>query len=194
MAEEFRLGVGGPLHRLERAAHVEDFRVLAVAAIALTWVSLVLLGLGQWLIGHGSEPMLWDISVHARLARRSPRSDRPAMISFPGSQLLRSPTSCVSRCRWRSSSWRNSVWGGRRITESCWGRSRASLPRREHRRRDARGPGAGPVGPCRCTAKASHELVERLFVAMAASSASSATASRGKSSRNRRPPANSCTT
>ena len=67
MAAEFRLGVGGPLHRLERATHLENFRVLAAAAIGLTWAPLILLWLGQWLIGHGSDATLKDISVHTRL-------------------------------------------------------------------------------------------------------------------------------
>ena len=67
MAEEFRLGVGGPLHRVERAAHLDHLRVLVVAAIGLTWIPLLLLSLAQRLIAHRSEPLLEDLSVHVRL-------------------------------------------------------------------------------------------------------------------------------
>ena len=52
MAEEFRLGVGGPLHRVERVAHLDQRRVLVVAAIELTWVPLLLLSLAS-----GSSPI-----------------------------------------------------------------------------------------------------------------------------------------
>jgi len=49
MAEELRLGVGGPLHRLERAAHMEPLRRL----VPLTSAT--------------ADSLIRDLSVHARL-------------------------------------------------------------------------------------------------------------------------------
>jgi hypothetical protein len=67
VVEQFRLGVGGPLYRAEQATHLLRLRALIVAAIALSWVPLMLLALAQRLItGHG-EPLLRDLSVHVRL-------------------------------------------------------------------------------------------------------------------------------
>ena len=43
MAEEFRLGIGGPLHRLERAAHLEPLGRLVPLLVGMTWAPLVVL-------------------------------------------------------------------------------------------------------------------------------------------------------
>jgi hypothetical protein len=67
MAEQFHLGVGGPLHRVENATHLYNFRRIVLAAIALTWVPLLVLSLIQWLVIHRTEPMLRDLSIHVRL-------------------------------------------------------------------------------------------------------------------------------
>jgi hypothetical protein len=67
MAEDFRLGIGGPLHRVERATHLEDLRYQVVAAIGLTWVPMILLALAEWLVRHQTEALLEDLSVHVRL-------------------------------------------------------------------------------------------------------------------------------
>jgi hypothetical protein len=67
MAEEFRIGIGGPLHRVERAAHVESLRRLIPTAIGVTWVPLVALSLAEWLLLHRTDPMLRDLSIHVRL-------------------------------------------------------------------------------------------------------------------------------
>ena len=65
MAEEFHLGIGGPLHRLEHAAHLSLGRLI-FAAIAISWLPLLVLALAQrGLTGRG-EPMLADPSVHLR--------------------------------------------------------------------------------------------------------------------------------
>jgi hypothetical protein len=67
MVEEFRIGIGGPLYHMKRATHVESLRRLIVASICITWVPLLALSLAEWLIGHQSEPMLRDLSIHTRL-------------------------------------------------------------------------------------------------------------------------------
>jgi hypothetical protein len=67
MAEEFRIGTGGPLHRVEQASHLDKLGRLIPASIVITWVSLLGFSLAEWLIAHQSEPMLLDLSVHVRL-------------------------------------------------------------------------------------------------------------------------------
>lgn len=67
MVEQFRLGIGGPLYRVEQATHLVRLWLLIAAAIAISWVPLVLLALGQWLAAGRGEPLLRDLSVHARL-------------------------------------------------------------------------------------------------------------------------------
>jgi hypothetical protein len=67
MAEQFRIAIGGPLHRMERATHLGTLRQLILAALIITWVPLLALSLAEWLISHRVEPMLRDLSVHARL-------------------------------------------------------------------------------------------------------------------------------
>jgi hypothetical protein len=64
---EFRLGIGGPLHRVERATHIDAWRRLVLAAIGITWVPLLVFSLAQWVINHRGEPMLRDLSIHVRL-------------------------------------------------------------------------------------------------------------------------------
>jgi hypothetical protein len=91
MAEEFLLGVGGPLHRVERAAHVENLRRLVVASIGLTWFPLIVFSLAQWLITRRHEPMLRDLSIHVRLLITLP------LLFFAERLLQRSCAKTVSR-------------------------------------------------------------------------------------------------
>lgn len=65
--EELRLGVGGPLHRLERAARVERVERLIPLVIAVTWLPLCLLALVEWARRGTADSMIRDWSVHARL-------------------------------------------------------------------------------------------------------------------------------
>jgi hypothetical protein len=65
--EEFRLGIGGPLYRLERAARVESLRRLIPLVIAVTWAPLVVLALVQRATTGGADSLIGDLSVHARL-------------------------------------------------------------------------------------------------------------------------------
>ena len=65
MAEEFHVGIGGPLHRLERVTHLSLGRLI-LAAIAIAWVPLLLLSLGQWTLVERGEPLLRDPSIHVR--------------------------------------------------------------------------------------------------------------------------------
>jgi hypothetical protein len=67
MAEEFRIGIGGPLYRVEQASHLDKLGRLIPASIVITWVPLLVFSLAEALIGHRSEPMLRDLSVHVRL-------------------------------------------------------------------------------------------------------------------------------
>jgi hypothetical protein len=67
MAEEFRTGIGGPLHRVERAVRLEKLRRLIPATIAVTWVPLLAFALVEELVTQRREPMLLDLSVHVRL-------------------------------------------------------------------------------------------------------------------------------
>ena len=67
MAEEFRLGVGGPLHRLERAAHIEPLGRLVPLLLAMTWAPLVAFALVQQATSGTADSLIRDLSVHARL-------------------------------------------------------------------------------------------------------------------------------
>src|SRR5258707_8334300 len=67
MAEEFRLGIGGPFHRLERAAHVESLRRLVPLLLGMTWAPLVAVALVQRAAGGIADSLIRDLSVHARL-------------------------------------------------------------------------------------------------------------------------------
>jgi hypothetical protein len=67
VAEEFRIGIGGPLHHVEQASHLDKLGRLIPASIVITWVPLLVFSLAEWLIAHKSEPMLQDFSVHVRL-------------------------------------------------------------------------------------------------------------------------------
>lgn len=67
MAEEFRLGIGGPLHRIERAAHVESLGRLIPLLVGMTWVPLVILALAHWALTGNTDSLVRDLSVHARL-------------------------------------------------------------------------------------------------------------------------------
>jgi hypothetical protein len=66
VSEELRLGIGGPLHRLERAAHLGTVRGQMLVAVGITWVPLLVLATVESLLGR-SEPLLRDLSVHVRL-------------------------------------------------------------------------------------------------------------------------------
>jgi hypothetical protein len=67
MADDFRLGVGGPLYRLERAAHLDRPGGLIAAAIGLTWVPLLVLSLIENQLGAHDGSILRDFSIDARL-------------------------------------------------------------------------------------------------------------------------------
>jgi hypothetical protein len=67
MSEELRLAVGGPFHRLERAARIDPLRRLIPTLIAITWVPLMLLAMAEWGIAGDVAPIVTDLSVHARL-------------------------------------------------------------------------------------------------------------------------------
>jgi hypothetical protein len=66
-AVEFRLGIGGPSHRMERAIHLTKPSRVVFAAIAVTWVPLVVLSAAEQVLTGRAEPLLRDLSVHARL-------------------------------------------------------------------------------------------------------------------------------
>jgi hypothetical protein len=65
--EELRLGIGGPFHRLERAARVERMRRLLPLLIAVTWAPLCVFALVQWATRGTADSLIRDLSVHARL-------------------------------------------------------------------------------------------------------------------------------
>ncbi len=67
MAEDFRLGIGGPFYRLERSTHVDTSRRLISALVAITWVPLFGFALGRWVLHEPIEPLFHDRSLHARL-------------------------------------------------------------------------------------------------------------------------------
>jgi hypothetical protein len=67
MAEPFHIGIGGPFYRLERAAHIDKLGRLIPLFIAVTWAPLLALALTEELISGRHEPLLRDLSVHARL-------------------------------------------------------------------------------------------------------------------------------
>jgi hypothetical protein len=87
MAEEFRIGIGGPLYRVEQASHLDKLGRLIPASVVITWVPLLVFSLAEWLIAHKSEPMLQDLSVHVRLLVTLP-------LLLVADQLL------DSNCRW----------------------------------------------------------------------------------------------
>jgi hypothetical protein len=67
MAEELRLAIGGPLHRIERAAHAESLRRLVPLLVAITWGPLVVFALLRWARTGMADSLIRDLSVHARL-------------------------------------------------------------------------------------------------------------------------------
>ncbi len=66
MAEELRLGIGGPFHRVERAARLEPLHRQLVVATGVAWAPLIVLAAIESLVGR-NEPLLRDLSIHARL-------------------------------------------------------------------------------------------------------------------------------
>lgn len=65
--EDLRLGIGGPLHRVERAARVERVRRLIPLLVAVTWVPLCIFALVQWATRGTADSLIRDLSIHARL-------------------------------------------------------------------------------------------------------------------------------
>lgn len=65
--EEFRIGIGGPFHRLEHTTHIDTLRRLILVAIGVTWIPLLVFWLGEWWITNRVEPMVKDLSIHVRL-------------------------------------------------------------------------------------------------------------------------------
>jgi hypothetical protein len=61
------LGSGGLLHRLEGLTRLDRLRWRIVAAIAIGWVPLLLLGVADRLATGRADPLLRDLSVHVRL-------------------------------------------------------------------------------------------------------------------------------
>ena len=69
---DLRLGEGGLLHRIELRARLTGLRQQLVAAVALTWVPLLALGLVSELVLGRRDPLLRDVSVHVRLLVAAP--------------------------------------------------------------------------------------------------------------------------
>jgi hypothetical protein len=67
MSEEFHIGAGGPFHRIERATKLDSLQRIVTFSLLVTWAPLIVLAVAQWFISHRFEPMLRDLSVHARL-------------------------------------------------------------------------------------------------------------------------------
>jgi hypothetical protein len=67
MAEECHIGTGGPLHRLERAAHIEGLGRAALLLTAISWLPLAAIALFKWSVFGRAEPFLLDLTIHARL-------------------------------------------------------------------------------------------------------------------------------
>jgi hypothetical protein len=70
--DELHFGEGGLLRRFEGLAHLTSARAQIVWAIALTWLPVVLLGVGTQLITGRPEPLLRLPSVHVRLLVAAP--------------------------------------------------------------------------------------------------------------------------
>jgi hypothetical protein len=67
MAEAFQLDAGGPVWRWERAAHLDSLRRLVPVVVAVTWLPMMALAALAALTGRAPEPLIRDLSVHARL-------------------------------------------------------------------------------------------------------------------------------
>lgn len=65
--EESRSGTGGLLGRVDRILRIDQLSHLIPVAIGITWIPLVALSLGAWLITNQREPILKDLSIHVRL-------------------------------------------------------------------------------------------------------------------------------
>jgi hypothetical protein len=63
---EFRIGIGGPFWRLEQRAHIEPLKRLVPLALAAGWAPLLVLTFLEWALGRAPEPLVRDLSVHAR--------------------------------------------------------------------------------------------------------------------------------
>ena len=65
--EESRRRTGGLLGRVDRILRIDQLSRLIPVAIGITWIPLVALSLGEWLITNQREPILKDLSIHVRL-------------------------------------------------------------------------------------------------------------------------------
>lgn len=72
MLREFRIGEGGPLRRIEIAAHLTSLPLQIVTAVACTWLPVVVIGLLNQRITGRTEPLLYDPSMHVRLLVAAP--------------------------------------------------------------------------------------------------------------------------
>lgn len=72
MLHEFHIGEGGPLRRLETAARLTSLPRQIVAALAITWLPLVVLGLATERLTGRTESIIRDVSVHVRLLVATP--------------------------------------------------------------------------------------------------------------------------
>jgi hypothetical protein len=65
--EASRLRTGGLLGRVDRILRIDQLNRLIPVAIGITWIPLMALSLGAWLITNQGEPILKDLSIHVRL-------------------------------------------------------------------------------------------------------------------------------
>lgn len=65
--EASRLRTGGLLGRVDRILRIDQLNRLIPVAIGITWIPLMALSLGAWLITNQREPILKDLSIHVRL-------------------------------------------------------------------------------------------------------------------------------
>jgi hypothetical protein len=66
--DEFHIGEGGLLRRLEVRCHLTKLRWQILSVVAVTWVPIVALGaFGRW-----SDPLVRDLGVHVRLLVAAP--------------------------------------------------------------------------------------------------------------------------
>jgi len=72
MPPDFRIGEGGLLHRVERAAHLTSLRRQILSVVAATWLPLVVMGAVTKLVAGREPPLLGELAVHVRLLVAAP--------------------------------------------------------------------------------------------------------------------------
>ncbi len=68
----YRIGEGGPLRRIEIAAHLTSLPLQIATAVAGTWLPVMVIGLLEWRFTGQREPLLRDPSMHVRLLVAAP--------------------------------------------------------------------------------------------------------------------------